>query len=345
MLTQIPFIKMQALGNDFIIIHHKYQEYFLANNKEKIKLIANRTKGITIASANSINNDAPHFAKEQVGADQIIFYDIKNEEQKIISISIFNQDGSGANACGNGFRCLGKYFWKEKNWDSLTIQVQEHQSTYTVQRIKNPSYKLNSADDEYTINMGFITPESYNPKLYLNILNVLEKSNISPILLEKITKHKKLIRYVYAPNPHLVLFIDNTLSKEEIITSGKILEPANINNNLSGQNINFVKILNEDNIQVSTFERGTGLTKACGTGAVASFCASFANYMESTNNTWQNEAKIPNPQYPFSKINPAVTIHMVGGELKISRQNANNTTNILMQGLATTVFKGNIPYN
>lgn len=342
MLKQIPFIKMQALGNDFLIISHKYKNYFLENNKEKIKLLANRVTGVSINTANFINNECLSFAKEQVGADQVIFYEIVSETHKKISVSIFNQDGSEACACGNGFRCLGKYFWETKAWQNLTLQVDNNKQKYHVQRVTNPNLKLNHHSDEYIVNMGVIYPEPYNPKLSTNIQLLLTK-HISPTILKKITKYKELTRYVYAPNPHLVLFIKDKLTLEEITACGKILEPANINNNNNGQNINFVTILNENNLHLNTYERGTGCTQACGTGAVASFCASFTNYIENTNNNTQNiEASILNTKYPFGKINSSVTVYMEGGELQVSLQPCNNTYNIFMQGLATTVFQGNI---
>ncbi|UQY80507.1 Diaminopimelate epimerase [Candidatus Hepatincola sp. Av] len=333
---------MQALGNDFLIISHKYKNYFLANNKEKIKLLANRVAGVNINTANFINNECLSFAKEQVGADQVIFYEIVSEAQKIISVSIFNQDGSEACACGNGFRCIGKYFWETKAWQNLTLQVYNNKQKYHVQRVINPQLKLNTHSDEYIVNMGLICPEPYNPKLSKNI-QLLSTNHISPTILKKITKYENLTRYVYAPNPHLVLFIKDKLTLEEITECGKMLEPANINNHNNGQNINFVTILNENNLHLNTYERGTGCTQACGTGAVASFCASFTNYIENTNNNTQNiEASRLNTKYPFGKINSSVTVHMDGGTLQVSQKPCRNTYNIFMQGLATIVFQGNI---
>jgi len=192
----LPFTKMQALDNDFVIIETRNLPTPLTTSQ--IRFIANRRQG--------------------VGCDQLIL--LTPSQQADIEATFYNADGSKAAACGNGTRCIAKYLKKE----SGLIQTPSFASHFWKQ---GDQYKISLK------NPTFSSPLS-SPKAH-------------PINVG---------------NNHLVIFT-NDLNKIPLETLAPTVQPP------EGTNVELAQIISPDTIKVKVWERGVGITSACGTGACA----------------------------------------------------------------------------
>lgn len=179
-----------------------------------------------------------------IGCDQMITY---KKYASFISMNIFNQDGSRAKACGNASRCLSRVLFDEHGIKNAIISIMDKKITTEY-----------SDPDNITVNMGLASfTADWMPtqeKLWL----LAEKYRIEP---------KEMV-CVDVGNPHLIIFSKLSDKDQKII--GKNLQNHELFNN--GVNVNFAQI--EDNVIVlKVWERGTGFTLACGSGASASFAA------------------------------------------------------------------------
>ncbi len=212
---------MHGLGNDFVIIEMTPAIAAL-NLSNLAKAISNRRIGI--------------------GCDQLITYEKVSDKE--YNIQIYNQDGSKAEACGNGTRCVVKLIGKQE----ITIKVM------------NRSLECTLLDDgRVSVNMGVV---SFNQPWMPENSEIWQIS--SPYKLEP-----KEILCVDIGNPHLVIF-NSDLGIEDKALIGKIFEHNPIFTN--GVNVNFATIRN-NNIDLTVWERGDGFTLACGSGACATFAA------------------------------------------------------------------------
>lgn len=212
---------MHGLGNDFVIIEMT-QAIANLNFSNFAKAISNRRTGI--------------------GCDQLITYEKASEIEYIIHI--YNQDGSEAEACGNGTRCVVKLI----NKPEIIIKVMN----------RSLECKL-LTDGRVSVNMG---PVSFDKPWMPANDKIWEISSLYKL-------EPKEILCVDIGNPHLVIF-NSDLSKEDQALLGKIFEHNPIFAN--GVNVNFAKV-SGDNIDLTVWERGDGFTLACGSGACATFAA------------------------------------------------------------------------
>lgn len=163
---------------------------------------------------------------------------------------IFNADGSEAKMCGNGIRCVAKYLYDNKLITSKIIKIE------TLSGIKEVKLILNKNKNvaKIGVNMG-------KAKI-IDIKNIKLNDTI----------YKGYI--VDVGNPHIVLFTSkNTMS--EIIKYGKRISSTILFN--EEINVEFVRVLNNNLIEMSVYERGTGITYACGTGSSAAYFAAYKN--------------------------------------------------------------------
>ncbi len=279
----LKFTKMQGLGNDYI-----YVNCFDNDVKNQIQDPANL----------SIKLSDRHFG---VGSDGLIL--ILPSKKCDARMRMFNSDGSEGKMCGNGIRCVGKFvydyiFNKDKNKSSLTIE--------TLSGIKSVNI-LN--DDLISVDMG-------KPSL--------KASQIPVNLAEDIVVNRKVsmndnndyyITCVSMGNPHCIIFYDDDLEKLDIREIGKEFERSSLFP--EGVNIEFVKIISNDSIRMRVWERGSGETLACGTGACASVVACIENGY-------------------FSK-GMDIKVILNGGTLYV---NYDENDNIYMTGEAKKVFDG-----
>lgn len=232
-----------------------------------------------------------------IGGDGIVL--IGSSQKGDFSMRIFNADGSEALMCGNASRCIGKYLHDKHLTDKLEIRLD------TLSGIKTLNLNVDSNDNVETVSV-----EMGEGKL-LNLPSGVIHNETIEVLGQKFTATA-----IDMGNPHLVLFVDDA-EKADVAAIGSKLEfdpkfPDRIN-------VEFVQIINPHHIRMRVWERGSGITQACGTGACASAVASsMANLTDPKN----------------------CLVQMDGGSLHITW---NSTTHqVLMTGTANTVFEGEI---
>ena len=227
------FIKMQGLGNDFIIIIDN-ENVLIKTETEIAKKICNRRFGI--------------------GADGLVI--IRKSNIADAKMVIINSDGSRANMCGNAIRCFAKYLYEYGLVEKNIISIETGDGIKCVELYINDKNKV----ELVKVNMG---KGSFDGKdIPLNNKNSLINEVIK--IKEKEYKLTALLMGV----PHTILINNND---EYDIIEGKDIEKNNLF--IEGTNVNFVKVIDINNIEVKTWERGAGATLACGTGCCASVVA------------------------------------------------------------------------
>ena len=280
----IKFTKMEGLGNDYVYIDCTKQDIKNASNLAKI--ISDR-----------------HFG---VCSDGLIL--IKSSKKADFRMQMFNSDGTEAEMCGNGIRCVGKYVYDKGLTDKTTLKIEtlagikvlnlnvEDRKVKTVKvDMGEPilDYKLIPAKD------GKVYKSRDGIKFY--------KVNIN------IEGDLKELTCVSMGNPHGIDFANN-IKKLKIEKFGPIIE---VDEHFPNKvNAEFIEILDKHNIKMRVWERGAGETLACGTGACASVVASFLNGYTERN----------------------VTVELLGGKLEIEWNKEDN--HVYMTGPAETVFEG-----
>ncbi len=232
-----------------------------------------------------------------VGADGLIITGPDTEMD--IFMRIFNPDGSEPEMCGNGIRCVARYAYDHGLVKNNRISVR------TLAGPRYPELILNNQQVEaIKVDMG--EPE-------------FKRENISNIGIRlKVNNQEFVATAVSMGNPHCIIFVDE-VDKTRVSTWGPLLEvhemfPARTN-------VEFVQVINNEEIIMLVWERGTGLTLACGTGACASLVASVLN----------------------NKTGRKATVHLPGGDLLIEWSELNN--HVYMTGPALEIFTGTVSNN
>lgn len=274
----IEFVKMHGLGNDYVYIDAINQN--ISNKSELAKKMSDR-----------------HFG---IGSDGIIL--ICKSDVADFRMQMFNSDGTEAEMCGNGIRCVGKFVYDYGFTDKENIEIE---TLAGIKRLK--LFVQNGKVEKVKVDMGeaILEPSKIpvvseeNPVMNLNI-DVLDRSF-------KFT-------CVSMGNPHAITVVDETVDSFDVEKYGKLVEVNELFPKRT--NVEFINIINRDTIKMRVWERGAGETLACGTGACASAVAAFLN-----NYTGKN-----------------VTIELLGGNLEIELNEDDN--HVYMTGPATYVFKG-----
>ena len=278
----IKFTKMHGLGNDYV--------YIDCTEEQKIKNIS--------SLAQFISNR--HFG---VGSDGLIL--ICKSDIADFKMRMFNYDGTEAEMCGNGIRCVGKFVYDKglTKKDNITVE--------TLAGIKKLKFNIKEGNVENVeVDMGEPILEPYK-------IPVISEEAIVKNLKIKARENEFKFTCVSMGNPHAITIVDNT-KDFNIEKYGPVLEKDE--HFPRRANIEFIELVDKNNIKMRVWERGAGETLACGTGACASVVACALNgYIE-------NEANV----------------ELLGGTLKIRWDKENN--HIYMTGPATTVFEGEIDY-
>ncbi len=270
---------MHGLGNDYIYLYENDLPDNLRNDKSLSEL--------------AIKYSDRHFG---IGADGIIL--IKDTKDYDFFMQIYNADGSKGEMCGNGIRCVGKYVYER----GLTKKT--HLEIDTLAGVKYLDLKLvNNKVESVVVDMG-------EPMLHNG-----DKVDLDKCLHNlKIDDKEYQVMDISMGNPHTVIFVLD-ITDELVLKEGPKIENNSYYPNRT--NVEFAKVVDTGIVQMRVWERGSGETMACGTGA----CAVATAYM------------LKNPEIK------EVTVKLRGGDLKIKWQ-ANN--HILMEGPATKVFDGEI---
>ena len=274
------FFKMQGLGNDYVYID-------CINGKEPIDI-----KNLT----NRLSNR--HFG---VGSDGLIL--LCKSKVADLKMRMFNSDGSEAQMCGNGIRCVAKLAYE------LGLICEEITTIETLSGIK--TLKLNIVNGKVkTVEVDMGAPILEATKIPVSSSAKIEDKKVKA---EVKVKNKKIeLTCVSMGNPHAVTFVNN-IKNFKVAEYGPILENADIFPEKA--NIEFVEVVDKNNIKMRVWERGSGETLACGTGACSSVVASRLN------------------GYTDRKVN----VQLLGGNLEIEWKPNNH---MHMTGPAVTVFKG-----
>lgn len=239
-----------------------------------------------------------------IGGDGIIL--IKKSRNADFEMVMYNADGSRGAMCGNGIRCVAKYVYDNALTDKTSISIESMGAIkYIDVQVENG--KAVSA----RVDMG--TPK-------LKAADIPVNCNGEKAINEEITIDGRAFRMtcVSMGNPHAVLFIDEHPKDFDLNHYGALLE-GNTEIFPDRVNAEFAKIIDRKNIEMRVYERGSGETLACGTGSCATAAAAILNGLT------DNE----------------VTVHLLGGDLKISWSGSENDS-IFMTGPAATVFIGEI---
>lgn len=232
------FTKMHGLGNDYVYMDAINQQ--IDNESELARFVSNR-----------------HFG---IGSDGLIL--ICQSDVADFKMRMFNQDGSEAEMCGNGIRCVGKFVYDKGLTNKQTITVE----TLAGIKILNLNLK-NGKVDTVRVNMG-------KPILDPDKIPVISKEKpVKNLKLKALDKEFKF-SCVSMGNPHAITIINN-ISNFDVEKYGKILEVDKAFPNKT--NVEFVQIIDEEHIKMRVWERGAGETLACGTGACATLVACNLN--------------------------------------------------------------------
>lgn len=281
MTKAIQFVKMQGAGNDYIYVDT--EKYHISHPEKK-----------------AIEWSAPHFG---IGSDGLVL--IGKSEKADFSMRIFNADGSEAMMCGNASRCIGKYLYDHGKTTKTEIAL-ETLSGIKILKLHLINNKVNSV----TVDMGIPTYE-----LVDFAGRGKEKMILEPIRAKDITY---IATAVSMGNPHLVIFVDD-VEHFPVGEIGPILENHPLFPNRI--NVEFAQVLDSGKIRMRVWERGSGITMACGTGACATQVAAIIT----------------------EKANRKSEILMDGGTLTIEWDE--QTKHVFMTGPAMTVFEGTIEIN
>ena len=280
----MKFTKMEGLGNDYVYVDCTKQN--LENASNLAKIISDR-----------------HFG---VGSDGLIL--IKSSKKADFRMQMFNSDGTEAEMCGNGIRCVGKYVYDKGLTDKTTLKIETLAGIKVLNlNVEGGKVKTVKVDMGEPI-LDYKLIPAKDGKVYKSKDGIkFYKVNIN------IEGDLKELTCVSMGNPHGIDFANN-IEKLKIEKFGPIIE---VDEHFPNKvNAEFIEILDKHNIKMRVWERGAGETLACGTGACASVVASFLNGYTERN----------------------VTVELLGGKLEIEWNKEDN--HVYMTGPAETVFEG-----
>lgn len=273
----MKFTKMHGIGNDYIYING-FEEMVIRPEELAIKM------------------SDRHFG---VGGDGMILILPSNIADA--KMRMFNADGSEAEMCGNGIRCVGKYLYDHQLVAKKDITVE------TLAGVKRLTLHTQSQRvKDVTVDMG--QPVLAGPQIpvALDMPQVIAQ----PL---SVNGHDYRFTAVSTGNPHCIIFVPE-ITDAMVLEDGPLIErhplfPKKVN-------VEFVKVNSDNDLTMRVWERGSGETMACGTGACATLVAAVLNQFSGA----------------------SATIHLLGGDLLVTWEST--TKHLLMTGPATEVFEG-----
>lgn len=284
----LKFTKMEGIGNDYVYIDNINQT--VDNPSELSKRISDR-----------------HFG---IGSDGLIL--ISRSDVADFKMNIYNPDGSEAEMCGNGIRCVGKFVYDKGLTDKTEVTIETLAGIKTLElTLENGKVSLVKVDMGKPILEADKIPV-INYELQKSSEGICFVNAATDLLIRN--KSKKLT-CVSMGNPHAICFVDNVNDIDIEKFGPKIENDENFPNRT---NVEFIDIVNSKEINMRVWERGAGETLACGTGACASVVASVLN----------------------SYTEREVIVNLLGGKLEISYDK--NDNHVYLKGPARIVYEGEI---
>lgn len=277
----MKFTKMQGCGNDYVYVDGGAEQIPAQDKPALVRRLSDR-----------------HFG---IGGDGVIFINPSNEAD--FEMEMYNADGTRAEMCGNGIRCVGKFVYDKGLTDKTDITVI---STGKVKYLT--LFTKDGKVETVKVNMGA-------PELAAALVPVVcdkEQAVDEPVSVQG---REYRMTCVSMGNPHAVVFMDDVESLN-IETIGPHFE--NHERFPRRTNTEFVKVLDRNTVQMRVWERGTGETLACGTGACATVVACVLNGL----------------------TQETVTVKLLGGDLTVTWDRAADV--VYMTGPAVTVFEGEV---
>ena len=277
----MKFTKMHGTGNDYIYVNGLVET--IENPAEFAIQYSDRHKGI--------------------GSDGLVM--ILASDTCDFRMRMFNADGSESEMCGNASRCIGKYVYDKGLTNKTTLTLETLAGVKVLQLFIGVDQKV----EKVTVDMG-------EPILDAALIPVTSDKN--RVINEPLAFNSE-IRYnittVSMGNPHAVIFTTDILQLD-LPKIGPVIENAAIFPRRT--NTEFIEVLTNNHVKMRVWERGSGETMACGTGACASVVAGVLNGL----------------------ISRRTTVELLGGELTIEWKEEDN--HVYLTGGATTVFEGEI---
>jgi diaminopimelate epimerase len=276
----IEFVKMEGVGNDYVYLDLIGKSYSPDFSDLALK-IADR-----------------HFG---VGGDGLVL--IMGSSTADYRMRMFNADGTEAEMCGNAIRCVGKYLYDRAYLEDESFTIE------TLGGIKNLSIVEKDAEGraaQLCVDMG---------EPVLKGRDIPVGFDLEPVVGVEVRGYEGTA--VSMGNPHFVIFVDE-ITDNHVLVDGPLLEKASEFPNRI--NVEFVTVTDRNNLTMRVWERGSGETLACGTGACAVAVASVLNGLTSR----------------------TVNVSLLGGTLRINWDESSNT--VYMTGPATEVFSGIYSY-
>ena len=276
----MKFTKMHGIGNDYVYVD--CFEETVENPSEVAVKISDR-----------------HFG---VGSDGLIL--IKPSKVADFEMAMYNADGSRGEMCGNGIRCVAKYVYDRGLTDKTSLSIETLAGIkYIDLTVENGKVSL------VRVNMG--APELLADKI--PVISDTKEVIAQPLLVDGKTYD---VTCVSMGNPHCVLFLKDDVKNLNLDEIGPKFENAEIFP--EKVNTEFVNVIDDKTLSMRVYERGSGETLACGTGACAVAVAAVLN--------------------GICKKNEDITVRLLGGSLKIKYTDET----VFMTGPAKKVFEGEV---
>ena len=289
MNINLKFSKMHGLGNDYVMIN-EFTEDIIPDEKKSSLAKDLCRRGFS------------------VGADGVIFVAPATLNGADVRFRVFNADGSEAEMCGNGIRCFAKFVYENSIISNKKISVE------TLGGIKE--VKLKSENGNVTciqVDMGISTFKTDEVPM---------KSDLNYFIDKELLVDGKPINMTVLSigNPHAVIF---TPSLSNIILHEIGPQIENHESFTERINVHFVNIIDKSEVEMITWERGSGATLACGTGATSAVLAG----------------------YRLGILDKQVLVHLPGGELNVTVYQKYGELGAFIRGNAELVFQGEMKIN
>lgn len=275
------FTKAHGLGNDFVILDALHDPSILVRDLHGFaKTLCDRRHG--------------------VGADQVLTVEPPTRQTAAVRMRVFNADGSEAEMCGNGIRCVARLFAR-RDAGFRSFLVETKAGPHRCEVLHDERVRVDLPAPSFGAHAVGLTSEAHAEPW---------RDAGQPIALSLLGRRGVMVG---VGNPHFVVFVESPADERTVADEGPRIERHGAFS--AGINAQFAFVESRERVVLRTWERGAGLTSACGTGA----CATFAAGRE------------------IGLLADRATIRLPGGDLEIERAEDGS---LRMTGPATLVYEG-----